>query len=113
MPGAMPETLWIDGNADRFHTHVSSHWEFLQLWSGATFLEGFIDGLLHPQPDAAREALDRYLAFVADPRSGFIAAVDVMRVGVDGRDQRVVDRLRVHPHLRHATQLVVVGMAQA
>ncbi|MBD3221467.1 tetratricopeptide repeat protein [bacterium] len=48
-----------------------------QLWrQKATALVGLGD------PDRARESIDRYLSLIGDPRSGFIAAVDVLSSGM-------------------------------
>ena len=53
-PGAFPEALDPDGDLEKFRHFRSAHWNYLQLWSAATYLEGMIWGLLHVEPDAAR-----------------------------------------------------------
>ena len=57
MPGAIPETIMGDGDPEKFNIYESSHWEFLQLWSAALYVEGLIWGLIRVEPDAARGKL--------------------------------------------------------
>jgi glycogen debranching enzyme len=53
MPGAVPETINKNGDPKKF----LPGWCYLQLWSASHINQGLVWGLLHPEPDAARNKL--------------------------------------------------------
>jgi glycogen debranching enzyme len=53
MPGAVPETINKNGDPKKF----LPGWCYLQLWSAAHINQGLVWGLLHPEPDAAKNKI--------------------------------------------------------